>query len=47
MSNTAQYESHQYQFIDTAADLESFCNALSGGDFIAIDTEFLLSLIHI
>ena len=41
MSNTAQYETHQYQFIDTAADLESFCSALSGGDFIAIDTEFL------
>jgi len=41
MSHSGQYESHQYTYIDTASDLENFCNALGGGDFIAIDTEFL------
>jgi len=41
MSHSAQYESHQYTYIDMASDLVDFCKALSGGDFIAIDTEFL------
>ena len=41
MSYSGTYEEKSFQYLDTDADLEKFCEELSGASYLAIDTEFL------
>ena len=41
MSHTGEYNKLSYQYVDTAGDLETLCNALASAPYVAIDTEFL------